>query len=106
MPLPPDRLKYVSPSGVTAPIGSWPSNWVDTLHEPDGGLDMYGSRPQRGIELLQSELDALTMRNSVSVARYDVSGAELDPEWVAQARHEELTCVRQLGVCSVVPRSH
>ena len=91
---------------VTKPIGSWPSNWVDTIHEPDGGMDMFGPRPQRGIELLQSQLDALTMRNGIACAKDDVSGADLSPEWVALARQEEMTYFSKLGVYKIVPRSH
>ena len=69
---------------VTKPIGRWPDH----------------------IELLQSDLDALTMRNRIASAKDDVSGAELLPEWVAVARAEEMTYFRKLGVYRVVPRSH
>ena len=72
----------------TTPIGKWPANWEDTMHEPDGGMDIVEERPQFGIDILQRELDALTMRNGITVARDDVSGAELVPELVAQARGE------------------
>ena len=91
---------------MTKPIGSWPDHWVDMMHERDGGDDILGPRPQNGIELLQSELDALTMRNGIACAKDDVSGAELLPEWVAVARAEEMTYFRKLGVYRVVPRSH
>ena len=68
------------------------------MHEPDGGMDDLGPRPQRGIEILQYELDALTMINGITCAMDDSSGAELLPEWLAQARQEEMTYFRKLGV--------
>ena len=64
---------------MTKPMGNWPDNWVDMMHEREGGDDILGPRPQNGIELLQSERDALTMRNGIAGAKDDVSGAELMP---------------------------
>ena len=72
------------------PIGKWPKHWVDHVHEADGGMDVVGSRPQRGIEILQAELDMLPMRNGMTYANDDVSGEDLLPEWVVLARQEEI----------------
>ena len=52
-------------------------------------MDDLGPRPQRGIEMLQHEIDALTMKHGITSGRDDVSGAELLPEWVAQARQAD-----------------
>jgi hypothetical protein len=90
----------------TEPIGEWPKHWVDQVHEADGGADVVGSRPQRGIEILQSELDMLTMRNGIACAKDDVSGEELLPEWVVLARREEMAYFHKLGVYDIVPRAH
>ena len=46
------------------------------------------------------------MKNGITCARDDVSGEELLPEWVEQARREEMTYFHKLGVYKVVPRSH
>ena len=56
----------------------------------DGGDDSCGSRPQRGIEILANELESLTFRDGIAVARDDVSGSELVPELVKAARAEEI----------------
>ena len=90
---------------ATKPSGSWPANWIDKMHEPDGGMDTLGPRPQHGIDLLKSELDALTMRNGIACAKDDVSGAELLPEQVVQARKDEMSYFHKLGVYEIVPRS-
>ena len=92
--------------GSTKPIGPWPEHWEDCMHEPDGGLDVVGPRPQRGIELLRSELDALVMRDGLTYAKDDVTGVELLPDGVKRARQEEMVYFKTLGVYKVVPRTH
>ena len=54
--------------------GNWPKHWVDEVHEPDGGNDEFGLRPQRGVEILESELQSLTFRDGIAIAKDDVSG--------------------------------
>ena len=54
--------------------GQWPSHWTESMHEEDGGNDAFGLRPQNGIDILKNELDALTFKDGISVAKDDVSG--------------------------------
>ena len=86
--------------------GKYPEHWVDPVHEEDGGCDAHGVRPQVGIDILRSELDALTFKNGVAVAKDDVTGTELVPELVRTARDEEIAYFIKRGVYKVVPRSH
>ena len=88
------------------PIGCWPSHWMDDMHEADGGSDTVGPRPQRGIEILQHELDMISWKNGIAYARDDVTGVELNPDLVRDARREEMDYFRRLGVYKVVPREH
>ena len=48
----------------------------------------------------------MTCKNGIAFARDDVTGTELVPELVIQARREEMTYFKKLGVYKVVPRSH
>ena len=63
------------------PIGQWASNWVDPVHEEDGGDDRFGAKPQEGINILKAELDALSFKNGIATARDDVSGTSSSPTW-------------------------
>ena len=83
----------------------FPDHWKDNVHEEDGGSDDRGIRPQHGIEVLKEELDALVFKNGVATARDDVSGKELVPKLVQNARDEEIAYFMKRGVYDVVPRS-
>ena len=96
----------IEEQGKTSPVGNWPNGWHDPVHELDGGDDKFGPRPQRGIEILREELDSLVFRDGIAVARDDVTGVELVPELVKQARSEEMAYFKKLGVYEVVPRDH
>ena len=50
---------------VNRPVGDWPSDWVDTVHEEDGGNDEFGVRPQSGVKILKEAMYGLVCRNSV-----------------------------------------
>ena len=65
--------------------GNLPEHWVDCVHEEDGGSDDRGVRPQHGITILKEELDALTFKNGIAVAKDDVSGNDLVPALVRTA---------------------
>ena len=54
------------------------------VHEYDGGHDVGGSRPQDGRAILREEMDKW------EEAWDDVTGAELEPQRVAQARQDEM----------------
>ena len=86
--------------------GQWPSHWVHPVHEEDAGDDKFGLRPQQGIDILKKELDALTFKDWIAVAKDDVSGKELVPALVKAARAEEMAYFKKLGVYRIVPRSH
>ena len=96
----------VEAAGMTRPIGKWPESWCDPVHEANGGNDKFGSRPQRGIEILKGELDSLIIKDGIAVAKDDVTGAELVPDLVKKARAEEMSYFKKLKVYDVVPRSH
>ena len=95
-----------SSGSITTPIGDWNRHWVDLVHEEDGGDDKIGPRPQCGIDILKEELDALSFKDGVAYARDDVTGTVLLPDLVVQARLEEMTYFKKLGVYKVVPRAH
>ena len=106
-PLASVETRLVVPSGsANARIGDWYKHWVDPVHEEDVGNDEFGPRPQRGIELLEEELASLFFKNSIAFARGDVTGTELVPDLMIQARREEMTYLKKLGVYKVVPRFH
>ena len=92
-------------NGIGYPIGDWPDNWVDPIHEEAGGSDCFGLRPQNGIELLRAHMDALNWKDGIATAKDDVSGKDLVSELVMRARAEEMDYFRKLGVYEVVPRS-
>ena len=87
-------------------VGNLPKHWADCVHEEDGGSDDRGLRPQHGIEILREELDALTFKNGVAIAKDDVSGNSLVPALVRTARDEEIAYFIKRGVYKIVPRSH
>ena len=71
---------------MTKPIGPWPDSWCDPVHEADGRNDKFGSRSQRGIEILKEELDSLVFKDGIAVAKDDVTATELVPDVVKKAR--------------------
>ena len=56
--------------------------------------------------MLRAELDELSFRDGMAFARDDVAGTELVKDLVFQARAEEMTYFKKLGVYKVVPRAH
>ena len=72
--------------GHTRPTGDYPVHWVDDWHEPGGGQDNRGTRPQHGVTLFQAEMSGLTYRGGYEAAWDDVSNAELVPALVKAAR--------------------
>ena len=87
------------------PIGEWLSHWVDNVHEPDGGEDLFGGRPRDGIEIMKKHMDALYHSNGMPEAWDDMNGVFLDPDLVVAARAEEMAFFKKLGVYKRVPRS-
>ena len=39
----------------------WPKHWKDLVHDDDGGMDMFGRRPQNGVATLKNELAKLSL---------------------------------------------
>ena len=74
--------------------GNWPKHWVDDMHERDGGNDKFGLRPQCGIDILEGEMQSLIFRDGIAVAKDDVTGKELVPKLVQEARAEEMKYFR------------
>ena len=91
--------------GIGYPMGDWPQGWVDPVHGKSGGCDYFGDRPQYGIDILKTHMDALVFKNGISYARDDVGGKDLMPDLLVKAREEEMQYFKRLGVYKVVPRS-
>jgi hypothetical protein len=87
------------------PVGEWLSHWVDNVHEPDGGEDLFGGRPRDGIDIMKKHMDALYHSNGMPEAWDDMNGVFLDPDLVIAARAEEMAFFKKLGVYKRVPRS-
>ena len=84
----------------------WPSDWKDLVHDEDGGYDMFGRRtPQDGRLTLKQELSKLALSDGQHWAQDDVTGGELDPELVKQAREVEMTFFRKMEDYTRVPRA-
>ena len=93
------------PAGVMRPRGSWPTHWTDSIHEFDGhGIDAP-SEDRSGEESLSRELSVLYVANGIEYASDDVSGAQLDPTAVHEARKTEMGFFKTMGVYDRVPRS-
>ena len=72
------------------PIGGWRCNWLDCMHEPEGGADMYGGRIRNGIEELQTHMSSLYESGGMPEAWDDVNNVSLDPEQVKKAMAEDM----------------
>ena len=95
----------VRSDGVNRPIGKWPSDWVDAVHDEDGGEDLLGVRPQTGVHILKEAMYGLVCKNSIWQAWDDVSNAELNPEDVRKASELEMQYFEKLRVYDRVDRS-
>ena len=73
------------------------------LHEQDGGHDLHGYRPQDGRSILSDHVDALRVRSGEMSARADVTGANLIPDMVQQARRVDMDYFEPMGVYERVP---
>ena len=91
---------------IERPKGQWPQHWGDTIHEEDGGADIFGTNPQNGQELLRVMLAKLLMKDGVFTATDDVSGVELKPELMKAARQGEMEFFSNMHVYDRVPREH
>ena len=81
---------------ASKPTTMWPSHWKDLVHDEDGGYDMFGRRTQDGRLTLKQKLSKLVFADGREWAQDDVSGVELDPELVKQAREVEMTFFRKM----------
>ena len=72
-----------------------PAHWRDQQHE-----DLVED------ELLQREIQLLRMKDGEIWAKDDVSGVQLDPKKVQEARALEMECFRKMVVYNKVDRSH
>ena len=64
--------------------------WRDEVHEEDGGCDTGGIRPQDGRAILEEEM------HKWEKAWDDITGAELEPGRVANARQDEMRFFRKM----------
>ena len=85
--------------GVNRPIGKWPSDWVDDVHDEDGGEDLLGVRSHTGVQIFKEAMYGLVCKNSIWQAWDDVSNAELNPSDVKPEAGDgvlrEARCLRQ-----------
>ena len=95
----------VREGSINKPMGNWPADWVDTVHEEDGGDDSLGVRPQSGVEVLKDCMFGLICKNSIWQAWDDVSNAVLNPDDVKAARALEMQYFEKLRVYDRVDRS-
>ena len=82
--------------------GSFPSHWVEDYHELDGVAKKAGDK--KGEEMLREQLFKLGVRGGVCYARDDITGADLDPDLVKEARELEMKYFREMRVYDKVPR--
>ena len=87
------------------PIGGWRCNWVDCMHEHEGGSDEHGGRIRNGVEEMKKHMSSLYERGGMPEAWDDVNNVFLDPEEVKKARAIEMDFFRKLGVYKRVPKS-
>lgn len=95
----------VRDGGRFRPVGDWPADWVDIVHEEDGGCDDRGVRPQKGAEILRDVMYGLVCKNSIWRAWDDVSNVDLNVEDVLKARALEMEYFAKLRVYDRVDRS-
>ena len=86
--------KAIMQINVNMPAARWPDHWKDLVHDEERGYDMFGRRTQDGRLTLKQKLSKLAFADRRQWAPDDVSGAELDPELVKQARKVEMTFFR------------
>ena len=61
---------------------------MEDVHEEEGGNDLIGPRPQDGRDILRKEMNKWTEELTGGTAWDDVSGAQLVPSKVREARGE------------------
>jgi len=77
----------------------------DEVHEDEGGNDLIGPRPQDGREILRKEVNKWAEELVGGTAWDDVSGAQLEPGKVREARAEGMQFFRELNAYTKCPRS-
>ena len=85
-------MKFSNDREGASSAGRWPRHWKDLVHDEDGGCDTFGRRiPQDGRLTLKQEMSKLAFSDGQQWAQDNVTGVELDPELVKQAREVEMT---------------
>ena len=88
---------------ILKPIGDWPENWLDDIHEFDGhGVDDT-PEGREGETILKGELDSLYIQSGIESAVDDVSGASLNLDMVRAGRDVEMGFFKTMGVFDRVP---
>ena len=75
------------------------------MHEQDCGCDTIWPTPQGERKLFEDELLVLNQTHGIATAGDDLTGANLDPVRVAEAREEEREYVDGMNAYDRVPRS-
>ena len=81
----------------------YPKHWTDHFHEEDGAGK--SADETEGEMILKESLFELGCRNGVMWAKDDITGADLDPKLVTQARELEMDYFRKMRVYDKVPRA-
>ena len=90
---------------VMKPVGEWKKGWIDHMHEPEGGCDLFGDKKREGVEEMSKQMNSLYERQGMPEAWDDVNGVFLDANKVRDAREEEMAFFRKLGVYKRVHKS-
>ena len=75
---------------INKPLGDWPKDRVDGIHEEEGGLDHYEVCPQQGVEAMKDAMHGLICTNSSWKAWDDLTNVELCVEDLKAARVLEM----------------
>ena len=74
-------MQMRSGSKWTGPSLKWPSHWQDTVHDEDGGHEMFGQRAQDGRATLRQELAKLAFADGNEWAQDEVSLSSKPGKW-------------------------
>ena len=86
------------PGPIEKPIGSYPQNWSDGIHDLDGHALGSTLTSRDGEAALYTEMNALMVQNDIEYAEDDVSGGSPDPALLRQARDLEMKFFNDMGV--------
>ncbi len=90
---------------ILKPIGDWPENWLDDIHEFYGHGVEDTPEGREGEIIQKGELDSLYVQDGIEGAVDDVSGATLGPDMGRAGREVEMGFFKSMGVYGRLPGS-